>query len=266
MTHNNQTTMSPQLSELFLNFLNRPVNAESLHAEVAALGKVEPHEVAVGFRAEPRMAWQEGMEAITSQIPAAQVATASPSEWAGMVVRHSSLPALPFAVGNYPQRVRDLTILVQAKDLGKLRPHGEQTELHSAPGSIRSWVAKQMQKGDTAVGLAAVGVLRAAQDFDLASEYLQTLIKHAKPEWEAVLANEEATILWHRGKAEEAFARWNALPETSVILFNRGMAALFLDRPAVAHESLTKAVKGFADSSAWHHLASLYLAVSEMRT
>jgi tetratricopeptide (TPR) repeat protein len=211
------------------------------------------------------MAWQEGMEAITCLIPDVKAAIASPSEWAGMVVRHSSLPALPFAVANYPQRVRELSVLVQAKDWSKLRPNGEQTQKHTASGSIRSWAAKQMQKGDIQSGLAAVGILRAVQDFDLASEYLQTLAKVAKPEWKAALANEEAAILWQRGKAEEALAIWNGLPESTVVVFNRGMAALFLGQLEVAQESLTKAVKGLAESSAWHHLASVYLALAEMR-
>lgn len=264
MTQTFHPVAPPQLSELFVNFLNRSVDSEALDAEVAALGEVEPHEVAVGFRAEPKMAWLEGMEVVQLTAPKSSVPTAPP-EWAGMVVRHSSLPALPFAAGNYPQRVRDLSALLQSKDLNNLRPQGEVTTDRPAAGSLRTWAAKQMQQGEIPARLAAIGILRSAQDYDLAAEYLQTLKKTARPEWQTAIGNEEAALLWQRGQTEAALALWNTLPETAVVLFNRGMAALFLNQTATAREALAKSVKALSEASAWHHLASLYLALAEMR-
>jgi len=46
------------------------------------------------------------------------------------------------------------------------------------------------------------------------------------------------------------------------VLFNRGMAALFLDRPAEARADLRKATERLPESSGWHHLGRLYLALA----
>jgi hypothetical protein len=43
------------------------------------------------------------------------------------------------------------------------------------------------------------------------------------------------------------------------------MAALFLGRPTEAREHLKAAVAGLGETSAWHHLGSLYLTLAEMR-
>ena len=43
------------------------------------------------------------------------------------------------------------------------------------------------------------------------------------------------------------------------------MAALFLGRPAEAREHLKAAVAGLSETSAWHHLASLYLTLALAR-
>jgi hypothetical protein len=43
------------------------------------------------------------------------------------------------------------------------------------------------------------------------------------------------------------------------------MAALFLNQPAKARDCLKKAVAQLPESNGWHHLASLYLALSEIR-
>jgi len=53
------------------------------------------------------------------------------------------------------------------------------------------------------------------------------------------------------------------LPDSVPILFNRGMAALFLDRPADARAALRTAVEKIPESSGWHHLGRLYLALAE---
>jgi hypothetical protein len=43
------------------------------------------------------------------------------------------------------------------------------------------------------------------------------------------------------------------------------MAALFLGRPVEAATHLKAAVAGLPETSAWHHLASLYLTLAEMK-
>lgn len=54
------------------------------------------------------------------------------------------------------------------------------------------------------------------------------------------------------------------MPDAPAVLFNRGMARLFLGRVAEARESLQKAVDAIPETSGWHTLARLYLAVAEI--
>src|SRR5581483_2619950 len=51
-------------------------------------------------------------------------------------------------------------------------------------------------------------------------------------------------------------------PESVPVLFNRGMAALFLGRPAEAREDLRRAVGRLPEPDGWHHLGRLYLALA----
>ena len=73
--------------------------------------------------------------------------------------------------------------------------------------------------------LLAVGVLRLARQFDLAR---QLLTRRSRRQ---VSGNEAAALAWHEGKTDEAIRLWNSLPDSVPVLFNRGMAALFSDRP-----------------------------------
>src|SRR5436189_5543522 len=97
----------PSIADLTASFLRRTEDAETLSAAADALGDVEPHEVSVGYRAEPRLAWHESLEVLApfglkaDPIPA-------PAEWGSLVARQEGLAALPFALGNYPQRARNL--------------------------------------------------------------------------------------------------------------------------------------------------------------
>ena len=44
---------APNLTDLMVRFVSRPIDAATLDAQTAAYGEVEPHEVAVGFRGRP---------------------------------------------------------------------------------------------------------------------------------------------------------------------------------------------------------------------
>jgi tetratricopeptide (TPR) repeat protein len=113
--------------------------------------------------------------------------------------------------------------------------------------------------------LLAVGALRLARQFEQAEELLRQCRDEAPAEWQAAVANEEAALAWHRGRAEEAVALWRAQPESVPVLFNRGMAALFLGDSAEARSCLSRAVAGLPEESPWYHLGRLYLALAEMR-
>jgi tetratricopeptide (TPR) repeat protein len=253
----------PSLADLMLRFVNRPVEPASIEAEAGALGEVEPHEVAVGFRADPRLAWQEGLAVLdVFGMRESVKSITAPSEWAAVVVRQEAVATQPFALASYPQRVRDLTALLQAQDLTKLRPSGEN---RSATPALKNWAARQAAKGTFAGSLLAAAVLRAAHDFEQAERLLNDLRGKMTEKEQAAFANEEAALLWQRGKVEKAAEIWERLPESPAVMFNRGMAALFLNQTAKARQCLKTAIAGLPENDGWHHLGSLYLALAEMR-
>jgi tetratricopeptide (TPR) repeat protein len=252
----------PNLADLMLRYVNRPIDAASIEAEAGALGEVEPHEVAVGFRTDPRLAWLEGQVAFSSFAVKVGKGVSAPAEWAAVVVRHESVATEPMALGGYPQRVRDLTALLQANDLTSLRPNGES---RAASASLRSWADKQVAKNDPQLALLAAAVLRAAGDLDQAGAILSALRNQVAEELRPMYSNEEAALLWQKSECAKAAAIWESLPETPAVLFNRGMALLFLGQAVKAREVFRKAIALIPERDGWHHLASLYLALAEMR-
>jgi tetratricopeptide (TPR) repeat protein len=261
--HMSQTpTTHPTISALTAGFLGRTEDAETLASAADALGDVQPHEVAVGYRAEPRLAWQESMEVLAAFGLAASPIPA-PGDWGSLVARQDGSAALPFALANYPQRVRDLGTLLQAKSLSDLLPAAPESAEVST--GLLKWGVRHTQDGSLPHALIAAANYRAARDFNRAEATLASLKGSVAAEWQPVLANEEAALLWHRGEYAKAARVWASLPESVPVRFNRGMASLFLGNAAEAREHLKAAIAGLAESNAWHHLASLYLALAEMR-
>jgi tetratricopeptide (TPR) repeat protein len=231
--------------------------------EVSALGEVEPHEVAVGFRCDPRLAWDEGLSVLSALGLKQQKNLAAPADWPAVVARHEPVAAQPMALAGYPQRVRDLTNLLQAVDLKGLRPSGAS---QPASPSLRNWAIKQAKKGDLTETLLAAAVLREAHDLDQAESILTGQPCQPSDTLRPAYINEQAALLWQKGHAEQSLALWESLPESAASFFNRGMAHLFLEQTGKARELLQKAVALLPENIGWHHLGSLYLALAEMRS
>jgi tetratricopeptide (TPR) repeat protein len=162
--------------------------------------------------------------------------------------------------------VRNLRPLLSGGDLSALNSQvGQRIEGRRpviGPPSILEWANTVRSHPQI---LLAAGVLRLTRRFDEASELLNSSGK-TPAEWKALGANEEAATAWHRGNREEALESWQAQKSSVPVLFNRGVAALFLGRPADARTALEKAVAQLPDSSTWHHLGHLYLALSGVRS
>ena len=249
----------PRISDLTARLLGHTVDAETLASAADAFGEVQPHEVSVGFRADPRVAWKESLEVLDAfGLPVPQISV--PADWGALVVKHDNLFALPFALANYPQRVRELGTLQQAKELSSLL--GETNESSSASSGLTKWAARLTENTDAINMLVAAANFRAAGDHERAE---QSLPKRIPAELQIVLGNERAALLWHKGDYAAADAAWAKLPDTVPVRFNRGMAALFLGRPAEAVAHLRAAIDALPDASAWHHLANLYCTLAEMR-
>ena len=130
----------------------------------------------------------------------------------------------------------------------ELRPSAAQSPVPGLMG-LRNWV----QNNSATQPVLAAGIARVLGDFDIAAELLPN---------EA--ANEPAALPWHRGQCAEALAAWTAMPESPAVLFNRGMALLFLGKIAEAKPVLTQAIAGLPEASGWNAIARLYLAVAEI--
>jgi tetratricopeptide (TPR) repeat protein len=255
-------TKPPTIAALTAGYLRRTEDAETLTAAADALGEVQPHEVTIGYRAEPRLAWQESLQVLTAFGRKAQSIPA-PAEWGTLVARQDGVAALPFALANYPQRVRDLANLLTAGNLGDLLP--KSTETTPLSSGLSTWGNKHAESGELPHILIVAATYRAARDFDKAQEILSGLKKSVGVEWQTIIANEEAALLWHRGDFAGATKVWFSLPDSPPVRFNRGMASLFLGRAAEAKTELAAAVAALPETGAWHHLASLYLSLAEMR-
>jgi hypothetical protein len=244
----------PSLEDLMVRFLASRSDASAGAVEHVE-GDVEPHEVAAGFRVDPRAAWTDANDALTAARPDQAKGSALsplPTEWATLVAQPSAAFAVAMAAGNFPQRVKDLQPLLSRFDPAELRPSGSQPATPGFAG-LRGWAAKQAKTNP----LMAAGIARALGDFDLAAERLAA-------EAGAECENEQAALLWHRGECAVALDAWNALAETPAVLFNRGMAFLFLGKLPEARVALAKAVGVLPEHHGWNALAKLYLALAEI--
>ena len=238
----------PTLEDLMVRFLASRSDAAAAAVEHGE-GEVEPHEVATGFRVDPRTAWTDATALIKPgvQTPGASVVPL-PNDWATLVNQPAPAFAVPMAAGNFPQRVRDLQPLLTKFDAAELRPSTTPSPMPGLSG-LRNWIAKNAATQP----LLAGGLARLIGDFDTAEKLIP-----------APAANERAALLWQRGQCEQALTAWTSLPETPEVLFNRGMALLFLGKIAEAKPALAKAVAALPETSGWNALARLYLAVAEI--
>jgi tetratricopeptide (TPR) repeat protein len=259
MTHTNESPTRPapmSVAELFEKCLHRQMDAHTQglgYAEPS--GDAVPHEAVPVQPVDPVLAWKDAVAAAKLLNPSAQTKWTVPQEWSMLVAQQEPAVALAFCLGNYPQLVRNLHPLLTSEPAALRDMSAHSVHL---PG-LSAWAS---QSHDGAHRLLAAGILRLAGQFDHAAALLAEPVAD---DWQAVHANEVAALDWHRGEAEKALELWQQAPESAPVLFNRGMAALFLGRISEAVESLWKAVELLPESSAWHHLGQLYLALASAR-
>lgn len=257
----NTNRVSPgSLSELFQHYLTRQVNAQAEGLGFAEPGdEVQPYDAIPVQPIDPKLAWEE-TRGVLKAFPGLTMPRSLPvpPDWPQLVAGHEPAVALAFALGNYPQLVRNLHPMLAGGDLGKFRP----TPQRSLAGpALLDWANGQTEPGNR---LLAAGVLRLAREYNHAAEVLKKT-SGLQSEWKGLWANEMAALSWHRGLSEEALTLWQKQEETVPVLFNRGMAALFLGKPEAARDGLRRAVSALPDSSSWHHLGQLYLALAQAR-
>jgi len=255
-------SQTPQsVADLFSRYLRRQMAAQAEGLGFADPdGQVVPHEAAPVQPADPRLAWEDALAVVRyGSTGVSPVGWEVPPDWPSLVAAQEPAIALAFCVGNFPQMVRNVHPMLAGGDLTVLRQSFGRPV--SVPPALLQWANKA--RGYPGI-LVAAGVLRLARRFDEASALLKSQ-EDTPASWQALRANEEAALAWHRGQAEEALALWQAQNDIVPVVFNRGMAALFLGLATEAQTALGEAVAQLPDTSAWHHLGHLYLALAVSR-
>lgn len=235
--------------------------ARQIEAQLQGLGFAEPsgdafpHDAGAMQPVEPRLAFADAVAVADSFLLPGKPKFPVPPDWPALVAALEPAFAVAFALGNFPQMVRDVAPLLAGEPTAPPAPPGEPL---SAP-RLLEWADRA---SDDATRLLAAGALRVARCFDEAERLLAVA---PSPNWEAAHANERAALAWHRGDAAQALTLWQHQQECPAVLFNRGMATLFLGDAGSAVGALRLAVAALPETSAWHHLASLYLTLAESR-
>jgi tetratricopeptide (TPR) repeat protein len=242
------------MNDMLRNLIERRSAAHASGLAAIDRSEVEPFEAVPAQVLDPKQAWQEAAAAIANVASIKPVA--APADWPELVAAMPPIVALPLAAGHFPQAVRDLQRLACSIDSPDVASDsGASLEIPS----IESWAADQT--GPQA--LVAVGMLRLAGQLPRAEKLLNKLEKKLLAEFQPLCTNERAANFWASGKRTEAAKLWSSLPENAPVLFNRGLAELFAGNKPSALTHLTKAVDIIPESSGWHHLGRLYLALAQ---
>jgi hypothetical protein len=249
----------PKLPDLLARFLNKTAQAqqEGLHDSAP---EVTPYESNLAQPVDARLAWKEAVAAISYLVPGADVKQwPLPPHWSSLVASQEPHVAVAFCIGNFPQLVRDFHLI-----LSKSKPAGLSSEsarpVH-AP-ALLDWAKQAAEQKHQANMLLALGTLRLARNFDTATAYVSENDAHIAPTWRAAWTNEKAALAWHQGRWEAARDIWSEMEPRVPVLFNRGMADRFLGNSAKGGAALNEAIAQLPETSAWHHLARLYVLLS----
>ncbi len=262
-----ETPVQPKLGDLLARHLEKQAEACAVGAaaspDEALPGEVMPYEAGPVQPIDPKLAWDESLAVFTlAAQPVNPRSWRAPPAWSSLVASHEPVVALALCAANFPQLVRNFHMILQVTDLTTLRPHPGRP----APAAeLAAWAETTAERKQFPQTLLALGTLRLAKQLDAAEDYVRKHDGAIPAAWRSAWENEKAALAWHAGRGNEALAAWQQLEATVAVLFNRGMAELFLGDASAAREHLIAAVGGLPESSAWHHLGRLYLTLAQER-
>src|SRR5581483_5968938 len=111
---------TPQaLSELFTQYVRNQAAAREQGLGFAdTLGEVIPHDTTPVQPVDPALAWKD---AVAAAAGAARQTWGVPTDWPQLVTSQDPAVAIAFALGNFPQLVRNLQPLLTGGDLTNVR-------------------------------------------------------------------------------------------------------------------------------------------------
>jgi len=257
------TPLQPPLSELLTRYLNRQIDAHGAGLGLADVaGDVVPFEAVPVQPVDARLAWEEAVSVARWFVPDVQTKNWDvASDWASLVSAQEPMASVAFCFGNFPQLVRNLQPLMETGELSALQPFARPV---LATGVIPATERSPRQSAPQI--LLAAAMLRLTRHFDEATELLRSNQTQLSGAWVPALENERAAIAWHRGEVQVAADLWRSQKASVPVLFNRGMSALFMDKPDETRPLLQQAVAQLGEDDAWYHLGRLYLALAEIRS
>lgn len=247
----------PALDELMKAYLSRHPKA----IDADDVGDMDPYEAVPAYVVDPREAWDGALEAMIYLAPAAQRPTRLPGGWSAIVATMPVATGVPMSVGSFPQAVRDILPLVQSRSLSETLRGGSTVDA----ATLDHFIDTCVRADEPMPWLIAAGLQRLTGRLEQAERILREKLAHVPQNLLAAWKNEQAAVAWQRGDRSTAIDLWKSLGDLAPALFNRGMAELFADRAASACPLLRAAVEKLPDSSPWHHLGRMYLALAETR-
>lgn len=254
-----ETPVQPRLDDLMNRYLQGRVQAQAAGWSRFPPDEVLPYEASPVQPVDAAAAWSEA-SAVYRHLFGPDQASSPPSGWSALVASREPVIALAFSLGNYPQLLRDFSMVLQGSSLERLRPAGSRPYSGS---ELEDWAAGRLTTGDAQTSLLAAGLLRLAGHFEQAEKTLAAVEKSCTGDLLSAWVNERGAWLWHRGDHAAARACWGELPPGPARSFNLGMADLFLGNRESAREHLQQAAAMLPETSAWHHLARLYLGLAD---
>jgi tetratricopeptide (TPR) repeat protein len=264
---------SPQLSELFTDYLRRSIAEPQLHQALPE-SEVELHQAASLALVEPRQALQDATTAATwllDKVSAAAFRSLQmPPGWALLVRNQEALCAIPFCLGYYPQMLRDVGPLLAGNARAALLAAPNQS---AAMTDVVAWAEAKLRAGRWAESLFAVAVLRSWGQHDAARKFFGAVAQFVPASWDVLVQNEKAALSWSAGDRQGAANLWAEVASqktgasraaSTPVLFNRGLAALVAEQFEEARKFLSQAVESLPDGSAWHHLGRVYVSLASV--
>lgn len=248
----------PNMNDMLKEYLQRRSTAHASGAASHEAGDVELYDAVPAQVLDPKQAWDEATAVLAHF--GEKSSTKLPADWPQLVASLDAAIALPMAAGHFPQSVRDLHRLSRSVPPAELPAEsGSPIEIDG----IENWLRGIEKNSSGMEALLAVGVLRSVRQVARAEKLLAKIEKSLPANLKSASSNEKAALMWCRGSRADALKLWNSLSDSAPVLFNRGVAALFLGDKATAKTALTAAVAQIDEASGWHHLGRLYLALAQ---
>jgi hypothetical protein len=212
------------------------------------MSEVEPYQAQPALGLDLATAWNDALLPATLLDSDAHVSARFPTGW--QAARYLCFAApFPCCTGLAPQFLQNISgIMNDASNYFQQQLPG----FSSVSGAEMTLETKSV--------LSQLALARVGGDATRTSELIDQLDN------EHLRQNERAAQLWLSGDRTQAESLWHDIDlNHPVIAFNRGLAALANGQHQRGQGCMTRAARGFPESTGWHHLAELYLAVSERR-